>query len=119
MTHTEDWVDEIRADVPSLTAPVAERSTLAALMSRWIFPSEWRYSRPTNSSLQTIAICASVKTPGLSWDSRQRHVLTRLTRVQCEGTISIHVPGPDNSLRQDTPSRSKASIPARNCRSTA
>lgn len=59
----------MRADVPNLTAPVAERSTLAALISRWIFPSEWRYSRPTNSSLQTIAICASVKTPGLSWTS--------------------------------------------------
>lgn len=36
------------------------------LMSRWILPSLWRYSRPRRSSRQTMAMCVSENGPGLS-----------------------------------------------------
>lgn len=35
-------------------------------MSLWIFPSPCRYSKPSRSSLQMMAMCASEKGPGLS-----------------------------------------------------
>lgn len=40
---------------------------MAALMSRWILPSECRYDNPISSSRHTIAISASVNTPGFSF----------------------------------------------------
>ena len=51
----------------SLTLPDSASRTLAALMSRWILPSAWRYSSPRSSSRQMMAMRASEKLPGLSW----------------------------------------------------
>lgn len=51
----------------SLTLPVSERRTLAALMSLWILPSVCRYEIPRSSSRQTMAMCASLKLAGLSY----------------------------------------------------
>jgi len=51
---------------PSFTLPPALSNTFAALISLWILPSECRYSSPKSSSRQTMAMCVSEKTPGLS-----------------------------------------------------
>lgn len=53
--------------LPSLTDPSSARRTLAALMSRWILPSECRYDNPISNSRHTMAISLSVNTPGFNF----------------------------------------------------
>lgn len=53
----------------SLTFPVSDRRTLAALISRWILPSVCRYWIPSSSSRQTMAMCASLKFAGFNYQS--------------------------------------------------
>jgi len=80
----------------SLTLPVSESKTLAALMSRWILPSLWRYWMPRSSSRQTMAMCVSLKFAGLSC-----HVSVSVCEGHLEGEGDE--PGQGMSHLPDTP----------------
>lgn len=80
---------------PSLTAPRESMRTLPALTSRWMWPWWWRYSKPFNTSLSTVAITTSSNPSGCAAFNMWRHEppdmngitthrLWSLTNEQCD-----------------------------------
>lgn len=74
-------------------------------MSRWILPSSCKYCSPIRSSRQTIAICASVNVPGLSYlvSSWTRTIREKLYQIKTTASGQVLHDDPQSPSPDEAP----------------